>query len=119
MISADTKEFEMKNEYTNKMMVLSLQTTKPLDFEYRMFYKLLFNITSIDTRGNTRTVTQTILVSLEDVGDNPPYWMNYFPTFRFLEGDPGRDMFRVEARDRDVMINNLIKYKISEACTHP
>ncbi|XP_069165786.1 cadherin-AgCad1 [Procambarus clarkii] len=117
MTSTDYKgKFTMTKEYqeASKQMKFSLNTLQPLDFEELMFYKLTFKITSIDDRKATKEVTQTILVSLNDVGDNPPYWVHYNPTYDLQECEANTAMFKVEARDRDVVVNNAVQYSITD-----
>ncbi|KAK8748800.1 hypothetical protein OTU49_016006, partial [Cherax quadricarinatus] len=64
-------------------------------------------------RKTLKSVIQTILVSLDDIGDNPPYWINYIPSYNLEECGPDTAMFKVEAKDRDVAINNDIQYSIT------
>ncbi|XP_071518068.1 cadherin-AgCad1-like isoform X2 [Panulirus ornatus] len=108
-----SEEFKMEKELIGEEMVFLLSTKKSLDFESRMYYKLAYDIISTDDRGNIKKTEQSILVSVEDDGDNEPYWISYYPSFSLEECYQDMYMFTVEARDRDIMINNAIQYSIT------
>ncbi|XP_047489336.1 cadherin-23-like [Penaeus chinensis] len=106
--------FEVESLYQNDMMKFSLKTTDSLDFEKRMYYRLEFDIKSTDSRGDILTSEQTILVFVEDIGDNPPYWIKTKPSVQLGECEADELVLQVEASDRDVEVNNEIRYSITD-----
>lgn len=106
--------FEVTSVYENEMMSFSLGTKNSLDFEKMMYYRLEYDIKSTDSRGDILVANQTILVFVDDIGDNPPYWIKTQPSVSLEECDAGVSVVQVEASDRDVEINNAIRYSITD-----
>ncbi|XP_042871061.1 cadherin-23-like [Penaeus japonicus] len=113
LIDGDGNLFEVKSKYENGLMIFSLNTKESLDFEKMMYYRLEYDIKSVDTLGTIMSARQTILVFVDDVGDNPPNWIKTEPSVRREECDAGVSVFQVLANDRDVEVNNEIRYSIT------
>ncbi|KAK7084194.1 hypothetical protein SK128_011579, partial [Halocaridina rubra] len=113
-----TEEFDLFSysidQSADKQKMTITIVTEELDYETRMFYKLEFNIISTDQRGTTMNSTHTVLLSVIDVGDNPPSWVQTVYSQDFPEGDADRSVFNVSAVDRDININNRIQYEITK-----
>lgn len=110
----DTTKFALtQGACTTTSCPFTLTVLEVLDYESGMFYQLDTEFTTSDTRGDTSTVFQTVLVFVQDQPDSPPFWLDTEPSATVEESDvPVPDIFTVQARDRDISINNDIKYEI-------
>ncbi|KAM4586816.1 protocadherin alpha-8-like isoform 7-T7 [Fundulus diaphanus] len=101
--------FSLMPSLRDKMF--SLVTKSPLDRENTSHYDL--TITAKDAGQPSLSAVKTITVSVSDVNDNSPEFLQSPYTFYITEGnEPGAKMFSVKAFDRDESNNAFISYHI-------
>lgn len=81
-----------------------------LDFELAQFY----NLTVIVTDEGLLKTTCAIMVEVQDLNDNIPYWEQEFYHFYVSPSAENSFVGRVLARDLDSALNGEVRYKLQQ-----